>query len=342
LIGMIFALLVSALHGSPASAAKVVRIGVFANVTHASALVAIERDTIKDALDAVGYDVQFVAFNAGPSAIEAMKAASIDMSFIGPNPAVSGYVSTRGSLLRVVSGVTSGGASFITKPSITTVAQLKGKTFATPQLANTQDVALRAYLKSKGYKTSVFGGGDVTISPTDNATTLSLFKNGTIDGAWVPEPWASRLVLEGNGRVFLNEKELWPQGTFTTTVLISSNAFLTSNPNAVRAVIKSVSDTNKWMANNPAAAKDAVQAQLLRWTGKKLSDAVINRAWTQITPTLNPVASSIKKSADDAVKDKLLNLGTIGIKNLLDLRILNTFLASESRPKISAGGLGKD
>jgi NitT/TauT family transport system substrate-binding protein len=182
--------------------AKTIRVGFFGNVTHGSALIAQEKKFFEKYLK--GTTIEYVAFNADPAVIEAMKGGSIDVSFIGPNPAVAGYVSTRGSLLRIVGGSTTGGAQFITKQNITTVADLKGKTFATPQLGNTQDVALRSYLKSKGYTTSILGG-DVNIAPTANASTLDLFKNGTIDGAWVPEPWASRLVLEANGRVFLDE-----------------------------------------------------------------------------------------------------------------------------------------
>ena len=340
LIGAVSALLLFSFTTTPAKAVTTIRIGIFANVTHASALVAVERGTIEARLNDAGYNVQFVAFNAGPAAIEAMKAGSIDMSFIGPNPAVSGFISTRGSLLRIVSGVTSGGAAFITKPSITTVADLKGKTFATPQLGNTQDVAIRAYLRSKGLKTSIFGGGDVTITPTENATTLSLFKAGSIDGAWVPEPWASRLVLEGNGRVFLDESSLWTNGAYATTVLIAKTAVLTTQRPAVKAVINAIYSTNNWMKNNRVAAKDAVQAQLLRWSGKKLSDAVIDRAWTKIEPTLNPIAVSIKQSAIDASKEKLITLGGSGIKGIMDLRIANEILAADGKTAISAAGLG--
>lgn len=322
---------------------KAIRIGFFPNVTHAAALVAQQRKTIDKALAAEGTTVQWVSFNAGPSAIEALKGGSIDASFIGPNPAVSGYVSTRGSLLRIVSGVTNAGAQFITKQSITTVADLAGKTFATPQLGNTQDVALRAYLKSKGYNTSVLGGGDVNIVPTSNATTLTLFKSGQIDGAWVPEPWASRLVLEGNGRVFLDEKSLWPKGRFATTVLIANATYLKSYPGTVRTTIRALSDTMRWMGKNPALAKDATQAQLLKWSGAKLSDDVINRAWANFGSTVDPIAKSLERSVDDAVDVGVLtNLGSRGVNGIYDLRLLNQLQAFFKRAKVSAHGLGLD
>jgi len=147
-----------------------------------------------------------------PGVIEAMKGGAVDMAYIGPIPAVTGFASTRGSLLRVVSGAASGGAQLVVRPAIDSAADLKGKKIATPQLGNTQDVALRSWLKSKGLSTTVAGGGDVPVYPTANATTLALFRKGDIDGAWVPEPWASRLVLEGGGRVLLDESSLWPRG----------------------------------------------------------------------------------------------------------------------------------
>ena len=319
--------------------AKVVRVGFFANVTHGSALIAQEKKFFERFLK--NTKIEYVAFNAGPAVIEAMKGGSIDISFIGPNPAVAGYVSTRGSLLRIVAGSTTGGAQFITKQNITTVADLKGKTFATPQLGNTQDVALRSYLKSKGYTTSILGSGDVNIAPTANASTLDLFKNGSIDGAWVPEPWASRLVLEANGRVFLDEKSLWPKGKFVTTNIIATQSFLKSYPGTVRSLLQAVQYTNTWAKANTAAAKDAVQAQLLKWSGKKLSDEVINRAWPSLTFTLDPVAAQLADSTDAAVEaGTLTNVGSRGIAGIYDLRLLNQLMKFQKKKTYKAAGLG--
>ncbi len=180
--------------------APVVRIGFFANVTHAPALVAQQLRLFETFLGKDGTKIEYTAFNAGPAVVEAMKGGAIDVSYIGPNPSISGYTSTGGTLLRVVSGATSGGASLVVKPGITSVSDLKGKKIATPQLGNTQDVALRSWLKDNGLKTSTTGSGDVTITPTDNANSLALFKKGEIDGAWLPEPWASRLVLEAGAQ----------------------------------------------------------------------------------------------------------------------------------------------
>ena len=327
---------------SKLATAKTLRIGYLTNVTHATALVGIQRGLIRSVVNAGGTSVQFIAFNAGPAEVEALKGGSIDAAFMGVTPAVAGFVSTHGSLLRIVSGTTTGGAQFITKPSITKVADLRGKTFATPQLGGTQDVALRSYLARKGYKTNLTGvGGDVTIAPTDNATTLAAFKTGSIDGAWVPEPWASRLVLEGNGHVFLDEKSLWHSGNFVTTQLVVATNYLKQYPGTIRALIGSEYATNKWIAANQQAAKDAVQAQLLADTGNNLSDAVINRAWSNITPTLNPLAASLAVSVNHAVDAGLLtNIGARGVQGIYDLRLLNQLMKSKGLKIYRTNGLG--
>lgn len=321
--------------------APVVRIGFFANVTHAPALVAQQLRLFETFLGKDGTKVEYVAFNAGPAAIEAMKGGAIDVSYIGPNPTVSGFTSTGGTLLRVVSGVTSGGAQLVVKPGITSVADLKGKKIATPQLGNTQDVALRSWLKDNGLKTSTTGAGDVTITPTDNATTLALFKKGDIDGAWLPEPWSSRLVLEAGGKVFLDEKSLWPNGQFVTTNLISSQAFLNKYPGTVRSIIQANNSAIKYIANNIDKSKDVVQTQIQKWTGARLADPVINRAWGNLQFTWNPLPATLAKSADDAVAAGLLTLGANKLSGIYDLRLLNQVLKVSNAKQVTANGLGR-
>lgn len=322
--------------------APLVRIGFFANVTHAPALVAQQLRLFEAFLGKDGTKVEYVAFNAGPAAIEAMKGGAIDISYIGPNPSISGYTSTGGTLLRVVSGATSGGAQFVVKPSINTVADLKGKKFASPQLGNTQDVALRSWLKDQGLKTSTTGGGgDVTIVPTDNATSLTLFKKGDIDGAWLPEPWASRLVLEAGAKVFLDEKSLWPNGQFVTTNIIASQSFLNKYPGTVRSVLQANNSAIKYIAANVTKAKDVVQEQITKWTGKPLPDAVITRSWGNLSFTWNPLPATLAKSADDAVNAGLLTLGQNKLAGIYDLRLLNQVLAAAKARPVTANGLGR-
>jgi NitT/TauT family transport system substrate-binding protein len=321
--------------------APVVRIGFFANVTHAPALVAQQLRLFETFLGKDGTKVEYTAFNAGPAVIEAMKGGAIDVSYIGPNPSISGYTSTGGTLLRVVSGVTSGGAQLVVKPSITSAAQLKGRKIATPQLGNTQDVALRSWLKDQGFKTSTTGAGDVTITPTENATTLNLFKQGEIDGAWLPEPWASRLVLEAGAKVLLDEKELWPNGEFVTTNIIAAQPFLNRYPGTVRSILQANNSAIKYIASNVTKSKDVVQAQITKWVGRPLPDAVITRSWGNLTFTWNPLPKTLAKSADDAVNAGLLSLGKNKLAGIYDLRLLNQVLKAASAKSVTADGLGR-
>lgn len=348
-VGLLVATLGLTLLGSSASAATkkklavapTIRIGFFANVTHSPALVAQERKLFEKYLSKDKTKVEFVAFNAGPAAVEAMKAGAIDVTYIGPNPAINAYASTRGTLIKIISGSTSGGAEFVVKPNIQTVEDLKGKKFATPQLGNTQDVALRSWLKSKGLATSIVGGGDVTVIPTENAQTLTLFQRGDIDGAWLPEPWSTRLVLEAGAKVFLDEKTLWPRGQFVTTHIISSSEFLKKYPGSIRSLLNGHLDSIEYINKNPIAAQDLVQKQIEKWTGKRLPDAVMARAWKNLTFTADPISKSLEKSADDAVEIGLLTtLGSRGLNGIYDLRTLNLLLKNKKTKTVSANGLG--
>lgn len=321
--------------------APVVRIGFFANLTHAPALVAQELRLFETSLGKDGTKVEYVLFNAGPAAIEAMKGAAIDMSYIGPTPSVTGFASTGGSLLRVVPGATSGGAQLVVNSSIRKAADFRGKKIASPQLGNTQDVALRSWLKDHGLSMSTSGAGDVPVYPTANATTYSLFKRGDIDGAWVPEPWASRLVLEAGARVFLDEKSLWPDGRFVTTNIIASQAFLSKFPGTVRSVPQANNSAITYIRANSAKAKALVQRQMNTWTGKPLPPTVIDRSWSNLTFTWDPLPLTLKKNAADAVDVGLLSLGPTGISRICDLRLLNSVLRVAKDRTVTSAGLGQ-
>lgn len=324
--------------------AKKIRIGYFANVTHAPALVAVQRKTFEKYFKADKTKVEFTIFNAGPAVIEAMKGGAIDVSYIGPNPAIAGYVSTNGSLLRIIAGATLNGAQLVVKPSINSIADLKGKTIATPQLGNTQDVAARAYLKKQGLSTAITGSGDVAIAPTENANTLTLFKSGKLDGAWVPEPWASRLVLEAGAKVLLDEKDIWKNKQFITTNVIASADFLKKNPGSVDTFLRAHVETVDFIAakKNETTVKNLVQAELLAKTGKTLADDVINRAWSNIIISEDPLARELLESANDASDVGLLKLSAKGLTQIYDLRILNK-IRLEKNPKFkkyATAGLG--
>ena len=321
----------------------VVRIGFFSNVTHAPALVAMEQKFFEKYLDKDKTKIEYIAFNAGPAAIEAMKGGALDVTYIGPNPSISGYASTRGNLLRIISGSTSNGAQLVVREGINEVSDFAGKKIASPQLGNTQDVALRSWLASKGFKTSITGVGDVTVIPTENAQTLALFLRGDIDGAWLPEPWASRLVLEAKAKVFLDEKTLWPNAKFLTTNIIASTTFLDKYPGTVQSILKAHLDSVAFIKKDATTAKDNVQKQITKWSGKPLADDVINRSWSNLGFTYDPLATTLSKSADDAVEAGLLtNLGSKGLNGIYDLSLLNKLLKSSKKKLVSASGLGKE
>ena len=252
---------------------------------------------------------------------------------------MTGYSATRGSLLRVVSGATSGGAQLVVDRSIDSAADLKGKKIATPQLGNTQDVALRSWLRAKGLSTTTGGGGDVPVYPTANATTLALFKKGDIDGAWVPEPWASRLVIEAGAKVLLDEKSLWPKGEFVTTNIIASQDFLSRYPGTVRSVLQANNSAITYIESNESRAKALVQKQMNTWTGKPLSPAVIDRSWSNLNFTWDPLPLTLKKGAADAVKAGLLPAADLS--GIYDLRLLNSLLTTADARTVTSGGLGQ-
>lgn len=314
------------------------RLGYFANLTHALPVLGVANGQFQQALGATKLETQ--TFNAGPAAIEALNSGAIDAAFVGPNPAISAWTQSSGSAIKIISGATSGGAEFVVKPEITAEpSSLKGKTFATPQLGNTQDVALRYWLQQKNLSAPKEGAGDVNVAPQENAQTLDLFKQGQIDGAWLPEPWASRLVQEGGGKVLVNEKDLWPGGQFVTTHLIVSQKFLQSSPDKVKALLQGVVNTENTIKANPAAAKTAVNVELKNLTGKALDDVVLARAWDNLVITVDPIATSLKTDLDHAVAVGISK--PADLNGIYDLSILNSILAAENKPPVSAGGLGK-
>jgi NitT/TauT family transport system substrate-binding protein len=311
--------------------ATTLRLGYFGNVTHAPAVIGEEKGFFKNALGA-GTEIKFSYFNAGPEALEALFAGSVDATFIGPNPAINGFARSKGEALRIVAGSTSGGASLVVRDGINGPADLKGKRIASPQLGNTQDVALRAWLGQQGFKTDRTGAGDVSILPQANADTLTAFVDGAIDGAWVPEPWATRLVLEGKGKVLLDERDLWPNKEFVTTHLIVSKKFLDANPKLVEHLVTGLVDAIDFANVNPAEAQTVTNAGIQRITTKALPKQTIEGAWPKMTFTSNPIASSLQKSKDDAVAAGLLE--KVDLAGIYDLTILNGVLATRGKEEV--------
>src|ERR1700737_5007731 len=235
------------------------RLGYFPNLTHAPALAGIKKGFFATALGST-VTIETHTFNAGGDAVTSIPSNSIDATFVGPSPTTNAFVQSHGQAVRVVAGATSGGALLVVKPSITSISGLKGKKIADPQLGATQDVALRWFLKSNGLSSDTAGGGDVSVLPQDNAQTLTAFKQGQIDGAWVPEPWASRLVLEGRGRGLADERDLWPQGKFVTTNLIARTYFLQAHPKRIKALLEGLYQGVSYLNSSPSEAKTLTDA----------------------------------------------------------------------------------
>jgi NitT/TauT family transport system substrate-binding protein len=318
-----------------AAGSETLRLGYFANLTHATALIGVDGGYFQHALGSTRLSTEI--FSAGPDEISALLTGAIDAAYVGPSPAINGYVKSHGQALRIIAGATTGGAELIVKPSITSVAQLRGTTLATPQLGNTQDVALRYLLKQNGFRTAVTGGGDVAIEPTANATTLTLFAAGRLDGAWLPEPYASQMVAEG-GHMLVDERSLWPGGRFTTTDLVVSTTYLDAHPDAVAGLLRGQVAANTWADANPAQAQTIVNAALKKLTGKALTPTVMSRAWSELAVTNDPLAATLEAEEAHAVSVALVKLADL--HGILDLGPLNAALQTAGQPPVSAAGFG--
>lgn len=307
-----------------------VRLGYFPNVTHATALVGVEKGIFAAKLGTDTLEVK--TFNAGPTAIEALFSGGIDATYIGPNPAINAYQKSDGKAIRLISGATSAGAFFVVKPEINGPADLKGKKLATPQLGGTQDVALRKWLKDNGLKTDTTGGGDASILPQENAQTLETFKSGAIQGAWVPEPWATRLVTEGGGKVLVDERALWPGGQFVTTHLLVSTEFLKKNPDTVKRLLEGQVAANDFLATNSAEAQKLVNDAIVKITGKGVPAELIAASFKNLTFTNDPIAPSLVGSAKAAQEIGLLQ--PVDLKDIYDLTLLNQVLTAAGKATV--------
>ncbi len=309
------------------------RLGYFPNVTHATAIVGVQEGFFADSL---GSDVTLTAatFNAGPAAIEALFSDAIDATYIGPTPTVNGFVQSEGKAVRVVSGAASGGAFLVVRDGIDSPEDLVGTTLATPQIGNTQDVALRYWLQEQGLTTDLAGGGDVAIAPQENAQILRAFAAGAIDGAWVPEPNATRL-LEAGATVLIDERDLWPDGAFVTTSLIVNPTFLAEHPDVVRRLVEGQVDANEWLNANPEEAQTVVGDAIAELSGSALPEGVIARAWENIDFTDDPVPTSLLDGAAHAAEVGTLDGGVPDLDGLYDLSILNEVLAERGLEEVT-------
>jgi NitT/TauT family transport system substrate-binding protein len=317
--------------GGGGADASTLRLGYFPNITHAPALIGVNKGLFQQSLGETKLEAK--TFNAGPAAIEALFSGAIDATYIGPNPAINGWATSKGTALKIIAGSTSGGAGLVVKDGINGPADLKGKKIATPQLGNTQDVALRAWLKENGLNADQQGGGDVSVLPQDNATAIQAFAQGAIDGAWVPEPHLSRLQLESKGKLLVDEKTLWPNGQFVTTHLIVKQEFLKEHPETVKKLLQGHIAAVDFIEKNGDQAKTAANDQLAALSGKPLKPEILDAAFKNLAFTYDPIASSLYASAQHAQDVGLLK--PVDLKGIYDLGPLNEQLKAAGKSEVS-------
>lgn len=309
--------------------AATLRLGYFPNLTHATAIVGVRQGIFAQQLGAT--KLATTTFNAGPAAVEALFSGAVDAVYVGPNPTVNAWQRSKGKAVRVVAGAASGGVFFVVKPSINSPDQLRGTTIATPQLGNTQDVALRYWLKQHGLTATKEGGGDVSIVPQDNAQAVTAFASGAIDGAWLPEPYASKLVAAG-GKVLVDERALWPGRRFVITNLVVSAAFLSAHRDAVKRLVAGSVAANEYVNTHPADAQRIVSTAIGELTGKPLDPRQTAQAWTSLTFLDDPIAGSLRDGAEHAQEVGLLP--PVDLAGLYELGPLNEVLSARGSPEV--------
>ena len=310
----------------------VLRLGIFPNLTHAPGYVALEEGIFEETLPGVEVDVTY--FNSGSDAGAAISSGSIDATYIGPGPATALYLAPE-STVAVVSGVASGGASFVvrTGAGISSPEDLAGKKIGVPGIGNTQDVALRTWLREQGLEANDVGG-EVDVLEVDNPELLGLFEAGHLDGAWEPEPWPSLLVSEGVAEPFVDEADLWPDGDFVTTVLLVNTTFMESQPDLVRGLVEANVRAIERIDQEPDTAKASAQAGLIQAGAPSLDQAVIDAAWEKLTFTWDPIASSLARGAADAYALGYLEAQPTDMSGLFQLDLLNGVLGEMQVPVI--------
>lgn len=313
--------------------AEVIRVAFFPNVTHAQPIVGLKQGFFQQQLGDIRIDTK--QFNAGPLEIEALFAGEIDVGYVGPSPATTGYMQSSGAALRIIAGSSSGGASLVvgSDAGINTPADLKGKRIASPQLGNTQDIALRSYLKEQGLRRSD-QGGDVQVIPISNPNIATLFQKKDLDAAWVPEPWATRLIRDGGGKLFIDERTLWPDGKFATTVVIVRKDFLDRNPALVKQWLEGHVRTTQWINQNSAEAQTVLRQELDRITGSTVKPEVIADAFSRTDFLHDPLEATIRKTAQAAIELGFIK-DRVSLENLVSLALLNEVLAAAELPQIT-------
>jgi NitT/TauT family transport system substrate-binding protein len=322
--------------GGTADPQVTLRLGYLENITHATALVGVKEGFFTKNLGH-GVTLKLYPFSTGTEEATALLAGQLDAAYVGPNPTISAWQKSQGTEIKVISGAASGGASLVVKAGITKAAQLKGQKLATPSLGNTQDVALRYWLKQQGLTATSTGGGDVDITPTSpNSAAVLEFKSGQIAGGWEPAPYDAELVADG-GHVLVNEASLWPGGKFVTTNLVVTQKFLAANPTVVSDLLKGSTEANAFInsASTKSAAEAAANAELASLTGKSLKPDILAQAFQEVTFTNDPIESSLTTDAQHAVAVGLLK-PVQNLSGVYDLAPLNKVLAAAGQPQVGS------
>ncbi|MEN3299589.1 ABC transporter substrate-binding protein [Pseudonocardia sp.] len=318
------------------SPAAELRLGYFPNITHAPALIGVDQGFFAAELGSTKLTPQ--TFNAGPDEVGALLGGSLDAGFIGSSPAINAFAKSNGEAVRLIAGSTSAGAQLVTSPDITSPAQLKGRTIATPQLGNTQDVALKKWLAENGLEIGD-GPDKVTVQNIDNPRTLDLFKQGQVAGGWLPEPWSSRLVDAG-AKVLVDEKSLWPDGKFPTTVLIVRTEYLQQHPDTVQALLRGEQKAIDFATGQQDRAKTVTNEAIKKITNSSLSPAVLDRAFTELQFDSDPLAATFPQLSKDSVTAGATPTET-NLQGFVDVTALNAVRTQAGQPTVDAAGLDK-
>ncbi|MCF6157565.1 MAG: ABC transporter substrate-binding protein [wastewater metagenome] len=334
IVWLLFFLIISGFACSRRTDTSTIRVGYFPNITHAQAVLGLSDGTFASHLGP-GIKIEATIFNAGPSIIEAVFSGDIDIAYVGPSPAINGYVRSGGKAFKMVSGAVSGGALFVIKPNsgIKKAADLSGKRIASPQLGNTQDIALREYMRKNGLKPKE-RGGTVNILPLRNPDILNLFMRGQIDGAWVPEPWGTRLLREAHGEIFFDESTFWDDGQFCTTLIIVRKDFLERHPDWIRLWLAAHVEVTHWINQYPKEAKEKISDRIKVISGIYFPKEIIDEAFARLRITYDPIVPSLFSYAEMAYNAGFLGDRMPEISEMVDLSLLNEVLGKKSLPLV--------
>jgi len=298
------------LNSSESTHENKIRIAYFPNIGHVIPIVGMENGVFEKNIGNQT-KIETRVFDSGPQAIESLFANSVDLAYVGPGPAINGFLNSQNNGLKILAGAASGGASFIVHPNseINSVSDFDGKKIAAPQIGNTQDVSLRHYLSENGLK-SAEKGGSVIVYNISNPDIYTLFVKGDIDGAWVAEPWATILETELGGKRLFHEEELWPDNEFASVLLIGNVKYIEKNPIVIENFLQSHHETVTWINENPIETRTVFNNFLDSHLGQSLSDDVVDIALSNILITSDPKLDSVFSFAEKA--DSLGYLGRNG------------------------------